>query len=151
MSQENGGMFSVRRPREVSIKQSQQRRKERTLTNSSTDTRPRQSQRFRDPHACLRHEAIHVEPKSPASASHDKPCAHNIRIAHVARAWQTITARIPALFFRRQLGELGLLDSAATEHRELLGQPDRQEELCACHEHAGAFAAADAGEHTETV
>ncbi len=67
----------------------------------NTDTRPRQPQCLRDPHACFRDEALDFEQQPRTSASHDKPCTNNLRLAHVPRAWATLTTRLPAIIIRR--------------------------------------------------
>lgn len=107
-----------------------------SMLTERADARRDQPQCFRDSYARVGHEAIDLADELWTAAEHSTTCAVNVRIAHVACAWQTIATHIPPLIVRRQPRRDGLLDRPAPKHREFPGKHRRQEELCASQQHA---------------
>ena len=102
MSQQEGGggMFSVRRTREVSRIQNKVFAF-RILTYDMIDTRARQSQCLRDPNASISDEAIYLEFESPTtSTTYNTSCTNSQWIAYVTCAWPTRAAKLQPLIVR---------------------------------------------------
>lgn len=139
MSQD-GGMFSVRRPREV-------RRRKKGRANAHTkahelttiaDTRRDQQQCIRDPNARIRHETLDFTTSIRPSSWHSTTYALDIRIAYVARTWKAIAAKLWTSITRREPGGTGTVNGTKTQYSELSRKHGWKEEFCAGHEHASA-------------
>jgi hypothetical protein len=100
MSQE-GGMFSVRRPREVRRCVMIENMRRALLTRCA-DTGPHYQQHIRDSNASIRHETIDLaNPLWRTCASDCSTSALDIRIANVPCAWQTFATELPQIIVRR--------------------------------------------------
>lgn len=101
MSQE-GGMFSVRRPREVRKRRVMVEHMRRALLTTCADTGSYHQQHIRDPNARVRHETIDLAKSLWRTCASDCPTsALDIRIAHVPCAWPTFATELPQIVIRR--------------------------------------------------